>query len=209
MIINFFFTFVKQKTAAMLCVFFFMFAGCEHEETTPQDYFMEIPINSKRTVINSTVEGIGFKFCLLNEKGVPATKFKQGENFSFHFSMINRRKHKINTIDDLWCQLPSSFSQVISLNQDTIYCPFFIGICNATFDYQPFFGMNNEREITVHWDNKLRSHLPHLPAGEYYTVFTHEFILYHETTNHFFTIGPLTFKINFKIENNHEINLIF
>lgn len=46
-----------------------------------------------RTPLEATqeVDGITFKYSLLNGKGEPANRFKRGENFSFHFSLFTLR----------------------------------------------------------------------------------------------------------------------
>jgi hypothetical protein len=52
----------------------------------------EIFLDSESPVIEKEIEGIIFKFCLLNEQGKPAIVFKEGENFSFNFSVTNKSK---------------------------------------------------------------------------------------------------------------------
>lgn len=62
-----------------------MGAGCEKEE----EQLWEISPTSKSAIIQKEVDGIQFKFCLLNKEGEPATIFNEGENFTFSFSIKN------------------------------------------------------------------------------------------------------------------------
>jgi hypothetical protein len=58
--------------------------------------FFEISPNSKSQLIEKELNGITFKFCLLNEQGQPATVFKEGENIIFNFSLKNNLKENIS-----------------------------------------------------------------------------------------------------------------
>ena len=49
----------------------------------------ELSFNSNKKVIETTVENVRFKFCLLNEKGEEANSFNEGENFSFFLELEN------------------------------------------------------------------------------------------------------------------------
>ena len=175
------------------------------------EFFWEIPLDGTSAVINCMVYNIEFKFCLLNEAGVPATGFKEGEIFSFHFAMINHRKDELYTIfSHLECELP--IHHVISMNhQDTIHLRYRKhSLCPAGINPQPFYGKDNKREATTHWDEQqIESnnepglkffHQPPLPAGEYYTEVSPVFMFHVGPNYPFYYIGPLTFKINFKIE---------
>ncbi|MDR0559309.1 MAG: hypothetical protein LBG92_04015, partial [Prevotellaceae bacterium] len=48
--------------------------------------------DQEASIIEKKIDGISFKFCLLNEQGEPATVFNEGENFSFYFSVTNCSK---------------------------------------------------------------------------------------------------------------------
>lgn len=110
-----------------LCVIL-LSAGCEKEVAQLEEQTWEISPDSKNAVIQKEVNGIEFKYCLLNEAGEPATVFNQEENFTFSFSVKNnvedtltittefisseffRVYHTIDNIDmgkpwtGLWCQ---------------------------------------------------------------------------------------------------------
>jgi len=89
-----------MKTALLKISFIFLLlslmgAGCEKDE----ELLWEISPDSKTAVIQQEVDGIEFKFCLLNEKGEPATVFNEGENFTFQFSLKNNTKEAIPFYD--------------------------------------------------------------------------------------------------------------
>jgi len=234
--------FMLQKVAmAILGVVFLMALGCEKSEET--QFFWEIPLNTTSTVINNRIKNIEFKFCLLNEKGVPSTRFKEGENFSFHFEVINRGREELYLSNgEIRCNIGDYPGRVISLDHDTISSDFassFIMIpfvqdtdtisilynsfiCPACFCPLPFYGKDNKSEVTVPWNSYQRGswddeigreifQYPPLSVGEYYTIFSPiiNFMFYDKTAriNHHH-IGPIIFKINFKIEKNHENILI-
>jgi hypothetical protein len=75
------------KTTAIMLILAGGFYSCAEENTD----IREIPIGSANPVINYATNGIDFRFCLLNEEGQPSTIFNENENFSFHFSTINKR----------------------------------------------------------------------------------------------------------------------
>ncbi len=79
------------KISAFILLLALVGAGCEKDD----EQILEISPASKTAVIQKEVDGIEFKFCLLNEKGEPATVFKEGENFSFLFAMTNKSGKKL------------------------------------------------------------------------------------------------------------------
>ena len=72
------------KISLIFLLLLTMGAGCEKDED-----FLELPIGAENPVILKEVDGIEFKFCLLNEQGEPATVFNEGENFTFDFEFKN------------------------------------------------------------------------------------------------------------------------
>ena len=169
------------------------------------DILWEISLDSKNTIIKNRFDGIEFIFCLLNEKGMPSTRFKQGEKFSLYFVLTNHRKDKLYTISDFGCMLPTHCTQLITLDKDSIHYSFVRYPCHLPLLYQPFYGRNNKRELNEYWIDKQTYQFPNLPEGEYYTDFSCEFIFSHNKANKpFYKLNTITFKINFKIENNEE-----
>jgi len=71
--------------------------ACESkDEGKIDDSSLEISPDSEAQVIEKDIDGIVFKFCLLNEQGKPATIFKKGENFVFSFSFKNNLTKNIS-----------------------------------------------------------------------------------------------------------------
>ncbi len=60
--------------------------SCQKESNEP---VMELTNDSKQKVLTVEKNEIGIEFCLLNEKGEPATVFQEGENFKFHLAITN------------------------------------------------------------------------------------------------------------------------
>lgn len=67
-------------------VFTVTLMSCQKESIEP---IMELTIDGMQKVITVEKNGVGIEFCLLNEKGEPATVFQEGENFKFHLAIIN------------------------------------------------------------------------------------------------------------------------
>ena len=169
----------------------FVFIGCNDED------FWEVPRNGTNPSIECNVDGIDFKFCLLDKNGNPSTKFREGENFSFYLKITNLRK------EELWyicaTHYIQNFGDLKTLNHKTIKYPIPI-MCDLSLGKRPLYG-ENSYEARLPWEfdhpdfNKV-----HIPKGKYYTEFSHKFkyVLYDNTTA--LSIGPLTFRVNFEIE---------
>lgn len=191
------------KLSAFILLFALMGAGCEKDD----ELLLEISPNSETAVIQKEVDGIEFKFCLLNEKGEPATVFKEGENFLFNFSFKNNTSNTIIVTTEfinqnfyrvfrsssntdkgkpwtgLWCQYSLS-PQEITLEQSNskeLRCPWILDERN-TPDYPLCMSMSKDL----------------LNKGEYFTSFTLDF---HYTSNgKTKVIKDITFKILFQIQ---------
>ena len=175
----------------------FVFTGCNDED------FWEVPINGTNPSIECNVDGITFKFCLLDENGNPSTKFKEGENFSFYFKITNHREDKLyyyHGFSGLFCN--PELGDVKTRNK-TIKYPSVRG-CAMSLQTFPFFGESKVVEMTIPWDYDPKSEdygpKVHIPKGKYYTEFTHEFKFVHTDHTPLHKIGPLTFKINFEVQ---------
>jgi hypothetical protein len=177
-----------------------------------------IPLDSGNPVIESKVDDIRFRFCLLNEQGKPANRFKEGEDFSFSFIMENKRKTGNLMVPEQTIEkmLVNGFCKVVTQKNEVVGYPFKVGGCKLGWEYYPFSGTDNKFELTVSWNDGLvgnchfeNLHQSPLPKGTYYTEFTHtfEFRIVPDAYEYlvdvplsFKSIGPVTFKINFEIE---------
>jgi hypothetical protein len=196
---------ITVVTLFCLCV-----SACTHQPndgSVPQ-YSWEVLLNSRNPFIDQNVDDVSFKFCLLNEQGIPAVRFKEGENFSFRLEMINSGKDELEIFGQMAAELRNDgFSGVTSVEHGTIEFPIGRGLCLEKLQSYPFYGNDKHYQLTIPWNiEQLESmlcgfeslHQPNLPRGQYYTEFTHTF-KFRITPATGVNIGPLTFKINFEI----------
>jgi len=180
-----------------------MGVGCEKED----ELLWEISPDSKTAVIQKEVDGIEFKFCLLNEEGEPATVFNEGENFAFNFSFKNKMQDTIVVTTEfissnffkvyrsqdnndmgkpwtgVWCNYSLAPQEINSAPSNTkqLYCPWIL-----TQDTAPEYPLC------------MSESKDYLAKGKYETFFDLDF---------HFTMGEkkkiidnITFKINFEIK---------
>ena len=188
-------TIATNYTSLLFLLVLFFAAGCDKEE------LFELEINDENAVIEKSIDGINFKFCLLNENGEPATIFNEYENIIFQFSITNK------TGNDIY------FDESV-INSDGFY-----EIMDKTISYgtpfkKPVFfdlrmpapigngevtGINikwipEEEEWNVGLANFLKAETNPLKKGIYYTEFSHEFDFDSIKTE------KLKFRINFEIK---------
>ncbi len=194
----------KKKTLFLSLLFLWITAGitgCNKDD----DQLWEISPDGKQTVIEQKINGIVFKFCLLNEQGKPATVFKEGENFSFYFLLNNITQDDISVSTDF---INSDFYRVYRPNNTDMDRPW-TGIW-CEFSRKPT-EMNIDplttRKLSCPWKltNDTRPNYPFcmsesketLPKGDYYTIIHTQFkYMIHKKQ---FT-EDIHFKINFKIQ---------
>ncbi len=221
---------ILLKISTILLLFTIMGAGCENESSPDNPYqkeeeekennkekeevdeipLVEISPNSKDTVIQKSIDGIDFKFCLLNENGEPATIFNEGENFSFYFSVINNRENDSLCFDpDFVYNKDVDFCKVFdSENQDLgrpyeLLCIEDILICfpfNTADSYVFEVPWLDRSDATLQWDGQfLRIHQEPLTQGEYYTGLKYRFGFWRKLFEPSFSIDT-NFRINFVIQ---------
>jgi len=188
---------ILLKISVIFLFLSLMGAGCEKDE----ELLWEISPNSKTAVIQKEVDGIEFKFCLLNEKGEPATVFNEGENFTFQFVIKNNLDTTIIFDNSLF--YVSGFCELKNGKENLGSSFKIVGIADigdVAFSISP--GMASTWEVlwipeNDEWSKGFvsykRNNLQYLPKGEYYTKFSHRFNLGVVKTD------LITFKINFKI----------
>jgi hypothetical protein len=187
--------------------------GCENElfnggSDDYQDHTWEIQLNDDQKVIEQTVKGLEFQFCLLNEDSVPSTTFGEGENFYFYFTVKNTLDEKI--ILDHTEFFSKDFCEVFQQNTgDSLGKPFKIGTVELVMGYQ--FASKDEIIIKIPWDDKRENwnalhvsfsslNKDFLPSGTYYTKFTNQFYFSKVDNEGPIKTDSLTFKINFEIK---------
>jgi hypothetical protein len=196
------------KISAIALLFCLLVTGCKEDE----ELSWEISPKSKSAVIQKKVDGIEFKFCLLNEDGKPSTVFNQGENFSFHFSVINNNNEKFYFYPGYAYSEENDFCRVYSLSQVDEGKPYIFKGANliGTGGY-PFeigdsyiFEQSWIIEKDFDWDWKYGSYesadKKPLESGDYYTEFYYNFLFERLGSKPPLSIGTLSFKINFTIK---------
>jgi hypothetical protein len=202
-----------MKTAILKMGFIFLFlslteAGCDDNEKD----LWKISPESKNAMIQQEVDGIEFKFCLLNEEGEPATVFNEGENFSFYFSVTNKRDEKLNfdagfaqTNQNDFCDIYDSEDQNIGKPYNVLTV-LMIGAGAYPFQSDTTYvfevpWVDNRNDIWF-WEKATyeSSHREPLEKGDYYTGFKYRFRFARTHEEPSLITDTLSFKINFKIQ---------
>jgi len=161
--------------------------------------------------VEKEIDGIAFKFCLLNEQGKPATVFNEGENFSFYFSVTNQSK-KDFFYDAYLLAFDKNFLRIYN---------------SSDFDFEKSYKPLNHTDIgvaaysfndgdvyifKVPWLHEKNSVLCNekfwyesivrkpLVKGFYYTNFKYSFYFQGQDENNTIRTDSIDFKINFKIQ---------
>jgi hypothetical protein len=184
-----------------LLLFLFIGASCDKE--------WEISPTSRTNIIEKEIDSIGFKFCLQDESDEASTVFKEGENFSFYFSVTNKTSRKLYFNPDYAYSDKNGFCMVYSADNKYIGIPFlFKGEDLAGAIGDPF-EPNESRIFKQLWKDDRDSmwrwksgyyestHQEHLTKGSYFTEFKYSFKFKGEPT---IETGEIGFKINFKIQ---------
>ena len=191
------------KLSTVILLFAFITAGCQ------KDYIFELNIGDKNAVIVQEVNGIEFKFCLLNEQGEPATVFYKGENFTFQFSIKNNTKDTLPFFDYGFYNL-NDFCAVSSI--DKSYGKPFSFINNTTSEisrllppgeehYKFAVPWHDERDDWVYfWAQFESTKQPLLIKGRYYTQFAYAFPFGKPFWEPELVTDLIKFKINFEIK---------
>jgi hypothetical protein len=204
---------MKARTLKLLLIYTLLlplcaaiFCGCEQDEIGPWEIFPD----SETTVVQNVVDGIEFRFGLLNEAGEAATVFNEGENFTFLFSIKNRKLREISytyefIVDDFYRVYRTSSNELIDMGKPWtgIFCEFVLT------SHESRLKANSESQIKCPWvvteTNKPGYPLcmggeskDFLTVGEYVTSFDFDF--HYKINNQEKSITGETFKINFKVQ---------
>jgi hypothetical protein len=203
-----------MKTILLKISFIFLFlslmgAGCEKDD----ELLWEISPDSKTTVIQKEVDGVEFKFCLLNEKGEPATAFKEGENFSFSLSLKNNKSEPLPFYNYEYYQ-SSDFCEVRTESK-SYGQPFIFKAYSGTLELRWLLPSNNDannynfivpwqdfrKEWQLYWGIFDGAQRGLLSKGKYYTQFKHKFIFKAPNNDKpVLETDLITFKITFEIK---------
>ncbi|MDR1153180.1 MAG: hypothetical protein LBL04_00590 [Bacteroidales bacterium] len=167
--------------------------------------------DDKSQVIEKEINGIAFKFCLLNEHGKPATVFGEGENFNFYFSVANQSKKdfyynagELSYNKSFLCVYDSS-----GFDFGKSYHPLpqrDIGIAAYPFKNGSVHIIKvpwlHEKDSVMCAENFCyKSHIQKpLVKGSYYTGFKYSFYLQGQQDENTIKTDSINFQINFKIQ---------
>ena len=208
---------MKTKILKLLTVFLLLLplcmvmlgAGCEKED---DEQLWEISPTSESAIIQKVVDGIQFKFCLLNEQGQPATIFNEGENFTFQFIIKNQREENLPFYDYGYYELDDFLT--VSSKNETYGRPFnFIEYLN-TLELRWLLTNASESDIynfnvrwhddrddwQLYWGRFESTKQPLLKKGIYYTQFAYNFTFGMSDNKPELETGLIKFKINFEIK---------
>ncbi len=182
--------------------------GCDEKDT---DLILEIPFNSNNITIDKNINGITFKFWLLDEQGNSSNVFKEGENFTFYFQIKNEtgKKFYYNPYE---CAYIKDLFSVVDYSGKTIGKSYrALPITDIGIAAYPF-NNNDEYTFKVQWQHSNKSILTGgdfkyesiiqspLKSGKYYTSFVHKFRFTDLDEGKDLETDDIKFKINFKIE---------
>ncbi|MDP3431565.1 MAG: hypothetical protein Q8T04_01170 [Bacteroidota bacterium] len=202
-----------MKTTLLKISFIFLFlslmgAGCEKEE----EILWEISPDSETSVIQKELDGIEFKFCLLNEEGQPATVFNEGENFTFQFAIKNNRSESLPFYDYGYYELDDFLA--VKSDGKSYGIPFLFKYYSTTLElrwlrsgvsdelsYNFTVPWHDDRdEWQLHWGYFQSTKQPFLDKGKYYTQFAYNFTFGMPNKEPELKTSLITFKINFEIK---------
>lgn len=184
-----------------------VFGGCSDDDGSG-----EINFGKGDVFVEKDINGIEFKFCLLNEKGKPADTFKEGENFYFYFSIKNNSERDYY-YDHYECSVIKDFLRVYNnsgLDIGKSYKPLLQtmpGIGRYPFKQGdiyifrvPWLHESHDEETVLsggdyHYQSVYQNPLS---KGNYHTGFEHQFFLVNNPE--VLSTGTLNFNINFSIQ---------
>ncbi|MDR2928301.1 MAG: hypothetical protein LBV41_08920 [Cytophagaceae bacterium] len=202
-----------MKTSFFMIAVVLLVAGLTSCKEKPNnetgDLFFEISPNSKSQLIEKEVNGITFKFCLLNEQGQPATVFNEGENFSFYFSVTNNTEEKLFYVPEI-VRSNDSFCKVFNAYNQDFGKPYIAGAINMIGIAAYMLDVNEIREFKQQWIDERdswqwehthfkSSYREPLIRGNYYTIIKHKFEFMLDNGIKFY-IDSVNLKINFQIK---------
>ncbi len=199
---------IVLKISCLILLLSLMGAGCEKEE----ELLWEISPTNKSTVIQKEVDGIEFKFCLLNEEGVPTTVLQEGENFSFYFSVTNNSNENFYFYPGYAYSEENDFCKVYRLLQIDEGKPFIFKGTDLIGTGAYPFEIGESYIFEQPWiDNRVSSwrwkygyyesaNQKPLPIGDYFTGFQYHFQFERSGDRPSLSTGTLKFRIQFKIQ---------
>ena len=201
---------IKFVFLMLLSLIIIGMVGCENKL---DELIWEIYVDSDTSVIEKEINGINFKYSLLNAQGQPATVFNEYENFSFHLSVTNKTKEKLYFFPDFAYQENNGFCEIFSSKNETRGKAFtFLGYDKIGIGAYPFeIGDSvvfeqpwvDNRDSVWRWKYGYyqSNYQESLPSDNYFTKFSSIFQFKHENTGAVYLSTNIIFKINLSIKN--------
>jgi hypothetical protein len=203
------------KISLLIALLFAVMTGCSANEgivNEQEDSTSEISPDTDLQVIEKEIDGIAFKFCLLNEQGEPATVFREGENFRFYFSTTNKTIEKLVFYPEFAQGEDNGFCEVFTSDRQSVGKPFEFRGADLIHTNAYYFNPGESYVFDSPWMDSRDSlwqwkrgeyssnHQIPLSKGDYFTEFQSPFKFSYQITGTDFLYTVLTFKINFKIQ---------
>lgn len=171
------------------------------------DIIYGVVVENQNGVLKKAVNGVEYSFCLLNEKGMPASIFKEGENFSFQFKIKNNTAEALplydfgfyNTYDFLMVRSVAEYvGKPMKFLQHDTSAPAWEIAPEATETFTLPWHEERSEFLEMHgYFEGLKQ--PNLPIGKYYTKFTYNFRFGYPDKAPKMESGKMTFIISFEI----------
>lgn len=186
--------------------FFILFSligiGC-----TMDEFLYGVRVENENGVLKRAVKGVEISFCLLNEKGIPANVFKEGENFSFLFQIKNNTQEALpfydygfyNTYDFFAVRSGSNYvgKPMKFLRLDPSAQTREIAADETATFLLPWHETRDEFIEMYGYFKGLQQ--PMLAKGKYSTKFTYNFRFAYPDQETGIETGKMTFIINFEV----------
>jgi hypothetical protein len=147
---------------------------------------------------------------LVDNLGKPATRFREGENFSFSFSLINNSGDTL-FLNNSFLNETADFCSVYDEKGNLIGTPItFIGAAIVESKAHPFFGKNSTYSLLVPWNDSRPSwstlhysfkgaNQKYLPKGKYHTLLKHRFCFDRSSERPSLCLTPVNLRIDFEV----------
>ena len=194
----------KKVFLMLLSLIIIGMVGCEDKS---DELIWEISPENGQTIIQNEVDGIAFKFCLLNEAEEPATVFNERENLIFSFSIKNNLGRNISVLTNF---IDSAFYRVHRQTDNAdmgkpwtgLWCEYKLSDKKIEIDPSKTYQLNCPWILTENnqpdYPICMSESKAELPVGNYYTVIHLNFQYFQGDQQK--NIKNVIFKINFKIQ---------
>jgi len=171
------------STSVSRCFIFILvillFSGCKKsslKEETPIAKQTKSSASDSSDMIVYKQNGITIEYCMLNEKGLPATIFREGENFKFHLGIVNNiEPDSVMWVVSNFLRNPKLFMVYDNVN-DSIGAPIKLFFIYKRGDPLNMLELGGKWSFDVFWEEKRGTEIPSLSVDNMIIAFQHRFI---------------------------------